>query len=377
MTAVEHLLNLIRIPSVSVQTNRAVIDYAKHALRQAGWYSREVSYLDPSGIEKVNLIAAPSGQDLAETNVDLAFVCHTDTVPYATAWTQAVEPYEQNGFVHGCGACDVKGFLASLLFAVENTPASAIAEGVRIILTADEEVGCVGASRLIASDQIKPRRMVIGEPTSLHPARAGKGYALAEFTIHGREAHSALPASGVSAIYGAAKLIAAIEQYSFQLQTRQNPVFKPPFTTVNIGTIEGGSAKNIIAGSCRFLLEWRPIPNQDPDEVFRAVTAIADGMAGSDPTFKYSAKRQRLQLGFETKAESPLVLAVQTICTKDPTSIAFGSEASFFAPIAEQVIVFGPGDMQTAHSDRECVPIKELEMAAECIRQLMASARAF
>ena len=370
---VEHLSALIRIPSVSSQSNRPVIDYAKRSLERAQWQSAEFAYVDAAGIEKVNLVAAPAGQDLAETEVALAFVCHTDTVPYAADWPNAVEPHEANGFLYGCGACDVKGFLASLLTAAESCSSPELKAGIRIILTADEEIGCLGAAHLLANETVRPRKLVIGEPTSLHPARAGKGYCLAEFTVHGKEAHSALPASGVSAIYGAANLIAAIEKYASGLAEDQNPIFTPAFTTLNIGTISGGTAKNIIAGSCRFLLEWRPIPNQDPARVFQVVTAIAEKLSAAEPDFRYSAQQLRQQAGFETQDDASLVRAVSAITGRAPTSIPFGSEASLFAAIAEEVIVFGPGDMQTAHSSRECVPIAELAAAVECLKALMTT----
>src|SRR5439155_25266374 len=133
---------------------------------------------------------------------------------YSTDWPQALEPFVVDGLLHGCGACDVKGFLACLLTSIAESDPSRLIDGLRLILTADEEIGCVGAAHLVASGQIKPRWVVIGEPTSLHPARAGKGYCLAEVTIFGEEAHSALPHKGKSAIYRAAHLVTAIEKYS-------------------------------------------------------------------------------------------------------------------------------------------------------------------
>ena len=136
-------------------------------------------------------------------------MCHTDTVPYSTDWRQALEPFVADGLLHGCGACDVKGFLTCLLTSIVESDPSSLIDGLCLILTADEEIGCVGAAHLVASGLIKPRRVVVGEPTSLHPARAGKGCCLAEVTVFGEEAHSAHPQKGKSAIYRAARLITA------------------------------------------------------------------------------------------------------------------------------------------------------------------------
>ncbi len=224
-TVAQHLSNLIRIPSPSFLSNRPIIDYAAAALEMAQWHSREIVYRDAAGIEKVNLIAAPLHQSLDDTTPELALMCHTDTVPYSSDWPEALEPRITDGLLHGCGACDVKGFLACLLTSIAESNPSNLIDGLRLILTADEEIGCVGAAHLVASGLIKPRRVVVGEPTSLHPARAGKGYCLAEVTVFGQEAHSALPHKGRSAIYSAARLVTAIEEYSALLAKEQHPFF--------------------------------------------------------------------------------------------------------------------------------------------------------
>lgn len=369
-TVVEHLSQLICISSVSAISNRPVTDYAKSILTAQGWTTNEIPYADDSGIEKVNLIAAPPGQSATERKADLAFLCHTDTVPYARSWTRALEPHLVANHLHGCGACDVKGFLACLLTAAEQTTADWI-HGLRIVLTADEEIGCLGTNRLIAMNAFHPRRIVIGEPTSLHVARAGKGYCLARVTIQGREAHSALPRQGVSAIYAAARAISAIEEFSHQLSTESHPLFEPAFTTLNIGTITGGSAKNVIPGHAEFLVEWRPIPGQSQDGVPAAIRVILDDLRLRYPGIHATLEMLRQQSGFETAAESPLVASLEKATGRAVTSIAFGSEASAWSVIAEEIVVFGPGDMNTAHSDRECVPVDELSVAVETVRSLM------
>jgi acetylornithine deacetylase len=368
---VEHLSNLIRIPSPSFLSNRRVIDYAVKVLRRAQWQSREIIYRDAAGVEKINLIAAPPHQDLVDITTDLALMCHTDTVPYSTDWPRALEPHVADGLLHGCGACDVKGFLACLLTSIAESDPSSLIKGLRLILTADEEIGCVGAAHLVTSGQIKPRRVVIGEPTSLHPARAGKGYCLAEVTVFGEEAHSALPHKGKSAIYRAARLVTAIEEYGSLLAEEQHPFFSPGFTTLNIGTIRGGTAKNIIAGQCKFQLEWRPVPGQAEDTVPSAVSRITESLRGADPDFRCKLEVLRQQTGFETAANSNLVRSIEAITGRAAISIPFGSEASLFAPMTEEVVVFGPGDMQTAHSSRECVALDELDEAVKCLEGLM------
>jgi acetylornithine deacetylase len=368
---VQHLSNLIRIPSPSFLSNRPIIDYAVNALQEAQWHSREIVYRDAAGVEKVNLIAAPPHRDLNDTTPELALMCHTDTVPHSADWPQALEPFIADGLLHGCGACDVKGFLACVLTSIAEVDPSSLIDGLRLILTADEEIGCIGASHLVASGLIKPRRVLIGEPTSLRPAHAGKGYCLAEVTVFGEEAHSAHPQRGKSAIYRAARIVTAIEQYSSLLAEKQHPFFSPGFTTLNIGTIQGGTAKNIIPGQCKFLLEWRPIPGQANDTVPAAVSRIVDSLRNADPSFQCDIHVLRQQNGFESSANSKLVRSIEAATGRAATAIPFGSEASLLASVAEEVVVFGPGDMQTAHSNRECVPLNELDDAVTCLQSLM------
>lgn len=373
-SVVDILSDLIRIPSNSAVSNRPLIHYAAVALHAAGWAMREYPYRDASDVEKVNLIAAPPAQSPDDPAADLVFMCHTDTVPYAADWAEALNPTIKDDQLHGCGACDVKAYLACLLAVVSHSDSREFRNGLRIVLTADEEIGCVGAARLVTAGVLRPRRVVIGEPTQLHPARAGKGYCLAEIVVHGREAHSAHPEQGVSAIFRAARLITALEEFSQRLASEQNGFFHPAFTTLNVGIIEGGTAKNVVPGSCRFQLEWRPIPGQDANAVLASVTGIVTHLRAAHLGFDAEIHPLRQQPGFETPAQSPLVRKLESLSGRAAVSIPFGSEASIFAPLAEEVIVFGPGDMRTAHSSRECVPVAELDEAATILASLMQGA---
>jgi acetylornithine deacetylase len=370
-TVVDHLLALVRIPSASSLSNRAVMDYAQAAFQTAQWTTAAHSTRDANGIEKINLIAAPPGQDPTESNVDLAFLCHTDTVPAAADWDAALAPFVREGMLHGCGACDVKGFLACLLTAASELAVTSIKPAVRIVLTADEEIGCLGAHRLVAEGRLRARSLVIGEPTSLHAARAGKGYCLGEVTIFGAEAHSAHPQQGRSAIYDAARFLLAIERLADEFAAQRNGFFDPPYTTLNVGTLRGGSAKNIVPGECSFLLEWRPIPGQAPDLIPLAIERIGRELQQADAAFRFAFKILRQQLGFETPGDAGLVRAMEALTGRAPIAIPFGSEASVFASIAKEIVVFGPGDMRTAHSPRECVPVSELQEAVCTIKALI------
>ncbi|MGC8549786.1 MAG: acetylornithine deacetylase [Acidobacteriaceae bacterium] len=371
-SVVELLAELIRIPSVSELSNRPIVDYVRRVLAPVGWKFREQIYRDLNDIQKVNLIAAPPGADIEATEVDFAFVCHSDTVPYAASWTNATNPVERDGNLHGCGACDVKGYLACLLTAALSSASQPISSGLRLLLTADEEVGCVGTMRLMDAGCIRPRRVLIGEPTSLHPARAGKGYCLAEISVVGKESHSAHPQQGTSAIYAAMELIAEIRNIAKSLEEERNTFFNPSFATINVGTIHGGTAKNIVPGRCNFQLEWRPLPNQSGNTVIEQVRKLAQRLEHQwSGQARYDIRVTRTQPGFESPENAELVHQLQTFTGKPSMAIPFGSEAPYFAQVAEEVVVFGPGDMKTAHSERECIPLDELNAAVSVMQHLM------
>jgi len=367
----ETLRELVAISSVSRESNRGIISFAQRVLTRAGWSFAEYPYLDPAGIEKINLIAWPSESPLENQEVELALVCHTDTVPFAPEWANATRLMADGDDLNGCGACDVKGFLACILAVASEIDTKRLAKPVGIILTADEEIGCVGIRHLAEQQVLSPRFAIVGEPTSLEPIRAGKGYCLAELVVTGREAHSAFPERGASAILRAAKLIVEIEKLAERLKEFRADGFSPSYTSINIGEIHGGLAKNIVPPSCRFLLEWRPIAGQDPELVPRLVGSAIRELTQSDAGFRCDFKVLRMQEGFSLGDDSPLVRALASASGAAPGSVAFGTEAPWLGKMGAEAVVFGPGSMQSAHSPREFVPRAELSACVEILKTVI------
>jgi len=366
---VDILRELVSIPSVSSMSNRPVIEASARILEGSGWSARLFPYRDANGVEKINAIARP-GHQAGSAHADLAFVCHTDTVPFVPeAWPAATRLEERDGFLYGCGACDIKGSLAGILAAVAQVKGTEIERSVALVLTADEEVGCVGATHLLAEPVLRARGAIVCEPTSLRPAIAGKGYGLAEIRVQGKEAHSAFPRQGSSAIYAAAKMMLAIE--SAAQRVAGNELFDPPCTTFNVGVVNGGTAKNIVPGECRFLVEWRPVPEEDPATALEWLENLAERTQREHPGCTVHVDSRRAEPGFAYSPDSPFVRTLSEKLGLQPTGISFGSEATRFAKVANEVVVIGPGDMHTAHSDRECIAITELKAWTACVRGLL------
>ena len=351
------LSDLVAIPSVSSLSNQHVIDYAVKHLKPNKWNIRRHTYRGAGGVEKVNLVAITKG-----TTAELALLCHTDTVPFDAAWSEAVHPQVCNGKLYGRGSCDVKGFLACILAAVNQLDVARLTKPLAVVLTADEEIGCVGAKYLAKKRAIRSRYTIVGEPTGLSPVRAGKGYALAEIVVRGKEAHSAFPAQGRSAIYDAARVVAKLERVARKLATRKNSAFDPPFTTLNVGLIRGGTAKNIIPGECRIVVEWRPVPGQDPEW---AANLIRKEIAGLPAQLHV----QRLDPAFAPSPTAELATLLESLSGHQSTTVAFGTEAAHLRSLTSEAVVFGPGNMTTAHRTGEFVPIADL---SKCVAHLTA-----
>jgi acetylornithine deacetylase len=375
MNAVEILRELVAIPTPSAVSNLPLIEWVVNFLEVHGWQTDLFPYTDENGVSKANLIARPAAAS-PQAAIDLAFVCHTDTVPFAQSWTDALQlrtlSHPDGQFLHGCGSCDVKGSLACFLAALDSITAQQIHPGIALILTADEEIGCKGMERLLAQTNLRIRSAIVSEPTSLRPGIAGKGYGLARLTVRGAEAHSAFPSEGNSAILAAAELIIRIRQLGANRQQTSDTLFDPPRTTINVGTIHGGTAKNIVAGECTFLVEWRPTPNDPPLDLLQALQSLATAAEADNPRIRVHVEPQRAEQGFAASTSGPLRQRLEAIASRSVTGISFGSEATRIARIAQEVIVIGPGDMHTAHSDRECVPVSELEEWTEILRVLIA-----
>lgn len=358
----EILADLVRIDSVSTRSNAEIVAYLEQRCEAMGLITRRFPYTDEHGVEKINLIAL--SHDVQE--VELALVGHTDTVPYDPNWSEATNLTERDGKLYGRGSCDTKGFIAAALTAVENVNTS---KPLALIFTADEEVGLLGAKRLAQAKPLRVRYSIVGEPTSLKPIRAGKGYSLAEVIVKGREAHSAYPALGASAVFHAARLINRLEAIATQIRQDQHASFDPPYTTLNIGLIHGGSAKNVLAGECRFTLEWRPVPTQPSEHVLDLFhSAIAEEMK-ADPDFQCVVNASRQDTGFETATDSPLVRLLEKATGRESGTVAFGTEAAQMMTLGSEAVVIGPGDIREAHRTGEFVPVDELERCAEVLRQ--------
>ena len=347
------LSELVAIDSTSMKSNEPLISFAEKRLTKSGFQCSRQSYQDDKGTLKVNLLATKG-----EGRPELALVGHSDCVPFDPAWKDALTLIEKDGRLYGRGACDTKAFIACALLAAE---AATPKKPLLVALTADEELGCLGAKKMVEAGIGSARFAIVGEPTSLRPIRANKGYCLAEVEVLGKEGHSAYPDTGASAIFRAGRFLKRLEELALSsLRSDTHRDFEPPFTTVNVGLISGGRAKNVIPGRCVLTVEWRPIPNQSPEVALRMLEAIAQEMRQADASFETRIHLIRKDAGVDTDENSPVVQFLVGASKNKPDTVAFGTEAPHMTLLGAQAVVFGPGDITVAHQTGEFVPVKEL-----------------
>ena len=376
MTVQQTLADLVAIDSVSSRSNAEIIADLEKRCEKLGFSTQRFSHSDENGVEKINLVAQTSVCDSSSTETqtevcatELALVGHTDTVPYDPHWDGALTLTERADKLFGRGACDTKAFIAAALTAVESLDLKSLSKPLALVFTCDEEIGCLGAKRLADAKPFTARYAIVGEPTSLQPMRAGKGYSLAQITVRGREAHSAYPQLGVSAIFRAAQLIEKIESIAGELKQDRHADFDPPYTTLNVGVINGGSAKNIVPGECRFTLEWRTIPGQASEHVLNLVQEAVESLQKKDTEFICEIAAARADDSFETPADSAVVYFLENQARKSSGTVAFGTEAPSMIALGAEAVVFGPGDIRVAHRTGEFVPKDQLSGCVDILQQ--------
>ena len=197
------------------------------------------------------------------------------------------------------------------------------------------------------------------------PVLGHKGYCLLEITVRGAEGHSAYPETGASAIFAAGRVLAEIERIGAELARDRDAQFSPPCTTLNVGQIQGGKAKNVIPGLCTLALEWRPLPSQDLRRVLRLVEEACARVATD--RIQIEVAPQRLDAGVLVPGDSALVQFLRGASGNSPETIPFGTELPYLAALGAEACVFGPGDIRVAHRTGEFVPLADLQRAVEVL----------
>ena len=371
------LSDLIKFPTVSGTSNIQLIDYCERKLSTLGADSFKT--FDDKKL-RVNLFSTINGtQKLNGGGIILSG--HTDVVPASGKdWTS--NPFvasNRNNKIYGRGSCDMKGFIACALALAPHFAKQKLKKPIHFSFTYDEETACQGAPVMLK--ELKKRKIncsvcIIGEPTSMKAIQAHKG--CYEYSTHftGLAGHGSAPDKGVNAVEYATKFISKLMNIREELKKREpkNSIFNPPYTTLQIGRIKGGLARNVIADQCTVDWELRPVVFEDG--VF--VNKIMDDYVKNTllPEMKKIYPKSNIKkeiigevVGFDKEEKSQ---AVNLICNLTGNNskdvVSFGTEAGLFQELGISTVVCGPGSIEQAHKIDEYVSHEQLK---ECLKLLI------
>lgn len=379
--AIDMLSRLVAFDTVSSKSNLPLIDFVESYLRQ-----QDVRFVRaPNAAGDKAALFVTIGPD-ADGGVLLSG--HTDVVP-VTGQDWSNDPFtlrRDATRLYGRGAVDMKGFDAACLAMIPEFKAAALSRPIHILLTYDEETTCLGPLDVIArfgADLPRPSAVIVGEPTSMEVADAHKSVATYVTRVRGFEIHSANLHRGVSAVHVACKLVSELDRLGEELRAIGDPTgrFDPPFSTIHVGVIHGGTARNIVAKDCEFLWEYRGLPGAPPDFARDGLEAYCAELkrtifvgfpdAGVETTTENAVPGLAPQPGSE--AES---LALRLAKRNATIAVPYATEAGQFQRAGIAAVVCGPGRIDQAHQPDEYIDIAELAACLEFMRGLAHQLRA-
>lgn len=376
-TTEDMLARLVGFPTVSDRSNLDLINFVRAYLGEFG-IGCELTF-DETG-EKANLHA------IVGPRVDGGVVLsgHTDVVPVAgQAWTS--EPFElaeRDGRFYGRGTADMKSFAAIALAHVPQMLAADLKRPIHIALSYDEEIGCIGAPRMIEAmvrEGPRPAAVIVGEPTSMRVVDSHKGTMLLRTTVTGKSVHSSQLNRGVSAITAAARIIGWLDERTRanRAETSQDSPFDPPYTTLHCGVLEGGTAHNIVARSAWFYTDVRSLPHESQDEwQDRYETFVRNEV---EPEMKAGAREAGIAIerlsavpGLQPEENGAAEeLARRLTGDNSRNVVVYGTEAGQFQAAGLSTIVCGPGSIDQAHQPDEFIEKAQLLAGETFIRRLI------
>tara|TARA_R110001599_G_scaffold127626_3_gene301175 strand:+ start:381 stop:1535 length:1155 start_codon:yes stop_codon:yes gene_type:complete len=373
---VDLLERLIAYPTVSTDSNLELILDLSGRLQSLG--ARTHIFGDETGT-KATLFGSLGPDEPG----GILLSGHSDVVP-VTDQDWASDPFEMrqaDGRLYGRGACDMKGFIAACIVMAERYAAMPLKRPVHFAFTYDEETGCLGAQALIPELNrlgIKPDIAIIGEPTEMRVIEGHKGCCEYTTRFEGLEGHGSSPDLGVNAAEYAVRYVSRLMELRGDLcaRTPNGSRFDPPYTTINIGRVQGGHAHNVIVGKAEVDWEFRPVQDSD----MRFVKSTMEAFVTDELLPQMRAVYPQADITMETVGEVPGLEPMTENAARDLMAtllgansagvVPFGTEAGLFQQMGMDVILCGPGSIAQAHKPDEFVSLNQLEMCLGMLERL-------
>lgn len=370
------LADLVGFPTISADSNLDLITFAADLLSSAG---ASMSIMRDETGGKANLFATigPPGDG------GIVLSGHTDVVPVeGQDWSS--DPFqleERGGRLYGRGTCDMKGFIACALAMAPAFAETDLARPVHFAFTYDEEIGCFGARALVrelVEAGLRPAVAIIGEPTGMGVIEGHKGCYEYTTEFTGLEGHGSAPERGVNAVEYAARYVARLLDLGERLKDRApaQSRFEPPWTTVQVGRITGGAARNIIAGQCAVEWEMRPVSTEDADFVKADLGAYVDQVLRPAMQAVHADAEIVTHVigeveGLRALPDSEARRVMCELTGADHAGVVpFGTEAGLFQSAGISSVICGPGSIDQAHKPDEFIALDQLEACMGMLERL-------
>ncbi|KUP90824.1 acetylornithine deacetylase [Tritonibacter horizontis] len=363
---------LIGFDTVSAKSNLALVDYVQAFLSNLGFTVHRLA--SPCG-QKAGLFAS-----LGPAGKGVLLSAHSDVVPVdGQSWSR--DPFRltlDRDRAYGRGTTDMKGYLACVLALAERAAGVALAEPLKIALSYDEEVGCVGVQHMSGDLERSiglPRACIVGEPTEMQVAIGHKGKGSLSAVCHGQSGHSALAPRFLNALHVAGDFLAELRkiQDTLAMVGAQDSAYDIPYSTVHVGRMRGGEALNIVPVRAEILFEYRHLPADDPKGILSRIQDSAQMVRAAHRLRFETADIEIHPInsypGLEISPKAEVTRLVQGLVHSDQTiKVAFGTEAGVFAGLGIPTVVCGPGSMTgQGHKADEFIAVAQL---AECDRMM-------
>ena len=366
LTPLEILAKLVSFPTVSQVSNLDLIDWLDtyltcHAIPTARHWNEDRT--------KAALLAHAGPWRTG----GVVLSGHSDVVP-VVGQTWSSDPFaliQRGGRLYGRGVCDMKGYVALSVWALVEAQRLGLQRPLQLALSYDEEVGCTGAGPMLETLQStfpKASLALIGEPSQMQPISAHKGGVGYQVCVQGFEVHSSLLPYGVSAIMEGARLIGWVNDRNTALQAAKPAalaaLFDPPFSTLHVGMISGGTAHNITAANCRFAVEMRVVPGEDLEalaaEFEQAAHALAQRLKKVHPGAGVDLQRFFRVPALQPDPQGEAEALVRRLTGANAGGVvSYGTEAGIFQAAGYSAVVCGPGDIAQAHQPDEYLDVAQ------------------
>jgi acetylornithine deacetylase len=376
LSPVAMIHKLVGFDTTSRESNLALIEFARDWLDSFGIKS-ELVFDGPR--RKASLFATIGPADTA----GIMLSGHSDVVPVdGQDWRS--EPFkatEKDGRLYARGSSDMKSFIAVALALVPDFTGAKLKTPIHLGITYDEEIGCLGVRPLIAAlakRPVRPRLCIIGEPTMMQPVIANKGKRSYACRVRGHESHSALAHAGVNAVEAAAEIVAHIKAMARQ-RRREGPFdrdFMPPYSTIHVGTIHGGTALNIVARDCRFEFEIRDLPGDDAEAVRTEIERFAQGLL---PEMQAVSRETAIAFdelnvtpALSTAPDAEITQLAQTLSGANATGkVSYTTEGGLYQHAGIPTVICGPGSIEQAHRPNEFVALDQVKQCEAFMHRLL------